>query len=328
MKPNRIIISRTDSIGDVLLTLPLCAWLREKFPDAQLTFLGKNYTRDVVACFACIDEFISVEEIESMPVMNRLNFIKADVFIHVFPNRELASLAKKAKIPMRIGTSHRVYHFLTCTHRLNFSRKNSNLHEAQFNFELAKPLGINEIPTLAELNPYLSYFKNPSVNLPDFLVELDFSNTILLHPKSQGSAMEWPLDNYFELTKRLIERGKTVCFTGTESEGAQFRSRIPKNKHIIDTTGRLSLPQLIKLCELSDGLVACSTGPYHISAVFEKKAIGLFSSRKPMHPGRWAAMGNNSRALVFDQNCQKCKKEKKCNCIEQITVDRVVSQFE
>ena len=325
---NRIIISRTDSIGDVVLTLPLCAWLREKFPEAKLTFLGKNYTRDVVACFDCVDEFISVEEIEALPVMNRLNFIKSDVFIHVFPNKELAALAKKARIPIRIGTSHRVYHLLTCTHRLNFSRKNSNLHESQLNFELAKPLGIKEIPSLEGINGSLSHFKIPSVDLPDFLLELDFSNTVILHPKSQGSAMEWPLENYIELAERLVMMGKTVCLTGTEAEGLQFRSEVPNNASIIDTTGRLTLTQLIKLCALTEGLVACSTGPYHLSAVFGKKAIGLFSSRKPIHPGRWAALGENSAALVFDENCPKCKKGKNCNCIEKIEVDRVIRFFE
>jgi ADP-heptose:LPS heptosyltransferase len=275
-----------------------------------------------------VDEFISVEEIEALPVINRLNFIKSDVFIHVFPNKELAALAKKARIPMRIGTSHRVYHLLTCTHRLNFSRKNSNLHESQLNFELAKPLGIKEIPSLEEINCSLSHFKIPTVDLPDFLSELDFSNTVILHPKSQGSAMEWPLENYFELAERLVMMGKTVCLTGTEAEGLQFRSEVPNNASIIDTTGRLTLTQLIKLCALTEGMVACSTGPYHLSAVFGKKAVGLFSSRKPIHPGRWAALGEYSAALVFDENCSKSKKGKYCNCIEKIEVDRVIRFFE
>lgn len=325
---NRIIISRTDSIGDVVLTLPLCAWLREKFPEVKLTFLGRNYTRDVVACFDCVDEFISLEEIEALPVINRLNFINSDAFIHVFPRNELAVMAKKARIPMRIGTSHRVYHLLNCTHRLNFSRKNSNLHESQLNFELVKPLGIKEIPSLEEINVSLFHFKIPSVDLPDFLAELDFSNTVILHPKSQGSAMEWPLENYIELAERLVKMGKTICLTGTEAEGLQFRSQVPKHANIIDTTGRLTLTQLIKLCASAEGLVACSTGPYHLSAVYGKKAIGLFSLRRPIHPGRWAALGQKSAALVFDENCPTCKKGKNCNCIEKIEVDRVIRFFE
>jgi ADP-heptose:LPS heptosyltransferase len=328
MNLSRIIISRTDSIGDVVLTLPLCAWLRIQFPNSKLIFLGKNYTRDVVACFESIDEFISIEEIEQLPIISRLNLIKADVFIHVFPNKELASLAKKAKIPIRIGTSHRVFHLLTCTHRLNFSRNKSSLHESQLNFELVKPLGLKKIPTLEEINLYITHFKIPSVEFPQFLTKLDFTNTILLHPKSQGSALEWPIEKYVELAKRLVEKGKIVCFTGTEKEGEQFRNQIPNDEQIIDTTGKLSLLQLVKLCALTQGLVACSTGPYHLSAVFGKKAVGLFSSRKPIHPGRWRALGEHSKALVFDDNCPKCKKGKVCNCIELIEVDRLISFFE
>jgi heptosyltransferase-3 len=46
----RILISRTDSIGDVMLTLPMCVWLKDHFIDAELIYLGKGYTRPVVDC--------------------------------------------------------------------------------------------------------------------------------------------------------------------------------------------------------------------------------------------------------------------------------------
>jgi ADP-heptose:LPS heptosyltransferase len=256
-----------------------------------------------------------------------LNFIKSDVFIHVFPNRELATLAKKAKISMRIGTSHRVYHLLTCNHRLNFSRKKSNFHESQLNFELIKPFGLKELPSLEEINGYLNHFKIPNIELPDFMKEIDFKNTIILHPKSQGSALEWPLEKYVELANELVEIGKTVCFTGTDKEGELFREKIPNHEKIMDTTGKLSLLQLIKMCASAEGLVACSTGPYHLSAVYGKKAIGLFSSRRPIHPGRWAALGVNSKAIVFDENCPTCKKGTTCKCIENIEVDRILTIF-
>jgi heptosyltransferase-3 len=328
MKPERIIISRTDSIGDVVLTLPVCAWLKEKYPSAKLIFLGKNYTREIVACYNVIDEFISMEELSDLPLLERINRIKADVILHVFPNKEIASLAKKAKIPTRIGTSHRVFHLLTCTHRLNFSRKKSDLHESQLNFELLKPLGLINIPSIQEINNYLNHFLVPNVLLPNFLLELNLAKTIILHPKSQGSALEWPIEKYIELSNRLVEIGKIVCFTGTEKEGQLFRDRIPKDKNIIDTTGKLTLVQLIKLCALSEGLVACSTGPYHLSAVFNKKAVGLFSSRKPIHPGRWKALGLHSKAIVFEENCKKCKKGNVCACIENIEVGSVLNVFE
>jgi ADP-heptose:LPS heptosyltransferase len=114
MKLTNILISRTDSIGDVLLTLPFCAWLKNQFPAAKLTFLGRNYTQSVLESFTVIDSFIALEQLNNQPTLEKLNQLKAfDCIIHVFPNKEIASLAKKAKIPIRIGTSHRLFHLLT-----------------------------------------------------------------------------------------------------------------------------------------------------------------------------------------------------------------------
>ena len=49
---HKIIISRTDSIGDVMLTLPLCVWLKEKYPNTELVFLGRTYTESIVSSFS------------------------------------------------------------------------------------------------------------------------------------------------------------------------------------------------------------------------------------------------------------------------------------
>lgn len=329
---NKIVISRTDSIGDVMLTLPMCAWLKNKYPDAQLVFLGSGYTKAIVACFSVIDEFIDWKEIEAMPTAQRADIFKewqADAIIHVFPNKEIASLAKKAKIGMRIGTSHRSFHLLTCNHRLNFTRKNSAFHEAQLNFELLKPFGLKEIPSLEELTGMLNAFHIPAIELPSEIENIlsESSKSIILHPKSQGSAVEWPTEKYMALATSLADQGFTVFFTGTESEGSQFRQSIPPNKNIIDTTGKLSLPELIVLISKVKNLVACSTGPLHIAGFVGIRAIGLFSPRKPIHPGRWSPLGKNVRTLVFDENCETCKKKKACDCISSISVEKVLAEI-
>jgi ADP-heptose:LPS heptosyltransferase len=92
-----------------------------------------------------VDKFINWDDLLNAPKTERaqaFRALNADVIIHVFPNKEIAALAKKVRVPMRIGTSHRAYHLLTCTHRLNFTRKRSDFHEAQLNFELLKPFGV------------------------------------------------------------------------------------------------------------------------------------------------------------------------------------------
>jgi ADP-heptose:LPS heptosyltransferase len=81
------------------------------------------------------------------------------------------------------------------------------------------------------------------------------------------------------------------------------------------------------LISKSYALVACSTGPYHIAGLCGIKAIGLFSARKPIHPGRWKALGKNAVALVYDENCTSCKSKNACVCIQSISVEKVMQQL-
>ena len=54
----RILISRTDSIGDVMLSLPMCAWLKNKFPSSTVLFLGRKYTESIVNAYDRVDQFV------------------------------------------------------------------------------------------------------------------------------------------------------------------------------------------------------------------------------------------------------------------------------
>lgn len=327
----RILISRTDSIGDVVLTLPICQWIKKNFKDTTVIFLGKSYTKPVVNCFSAVDEFVDWDTFKDIPKSDKkIQFreIKADVIIHVFPNKEIAALAKTLKVPVRVGTSHRMYHLITCTHRLDFTRKRSDKHEAQLNFELLKPFGLKEVPSIEEVNKMIGAFSAPKVELPseinDFIKNSDY---FILHPKSQGSAKEWPLEKYIELSEKLMNKGKKVVFTGTEPEGEMFRKDLPDHELLLDSSGKLSLDQLIVLINGAKGLVACSTGPLHIAGVLNKRAIGIFSPRKPIHPGRWMPLGADSMAIVSDPECPKCKKGEDCNCLTYVSVEQVLREL-
>jgi len=328
----RILISRTDSIGDVMLTLPICSWIKQNFKGTEIIFLGNNYTKAVVNCFSKIDSFIDWKEIESLPASSKvaaLNEIKADVIIHVFPRKEIAKLSKKAKITFRVGTSHRLFHFLTCTHKVNFTRKKSVLHESQLNFELLRPFGLTEIPDLDEINKITSFFKPPSLDLPrEIAQKINSGNkNIILHPKSQGSAVEWGVEKYNQLALQLEKKDYNVFFTGNEKKDEMFRKNIQFTENIIDTSGKFTLSQLIEFISKCSTLIACSTGPFHIAGYLNIQAIGLFSPRIPIHPGRWKALGNQVTTLVNDENCAACKAGKFCTCVEQIPVERIIKQI-
>ncbi len=325
----RIVISRTDSIGDVMLTLPLCVWIKTNYPTATILFLGKGYTKAVVECFDQVDDFIDWKSFENQSKAEkiaRLRALNADAIIHVFPNKEIAALAKKIHIPVRVGTSHRSFHLLSCTNCIRFTRKRSGLHESQLNHELLRPFGLSELPTLEKVSASTSHFHAPKVDLPKFLSSAlqNDGKSIILHPKSQGSAREWPMEKYAELTRLLTQQNFTVFFTGTQAEGDAFRSQIPTNSNVIDTTGKLTLEQLITFISKVDYLVACSTGPLHIAGFLGINTIGFFVSKRPIHPGRWKALGPKVHILVNDPECASCKKKGDCNCIADISVKRVL----
>lgn len=308
-----IVISRTDSIGDVILSLPLCGWLKEQFPSCKIIFLGRDYTKAIVSCYTDVDQFASWDDIENLPPPARSEVIKqwkVDVFLHVFPDKEIAKVVKKAKVPYRIGTSHRAYHLLTCNIRPNFTRKNAEEHESQLNFHLLKPYGVDQLPTLTEVARLLRKFTPPkNIHLEKLIGSDDRSKAIVLHPKSKGSALEWHIDNYMALATLLANHGFTVFLTGTDSEGASFRGKIPRHSSVHDVTGKMKLTEFIAFLAQIDTIVACSTGPLHIAGALGKKCVGLYPSKRPMHPGRWQPIGGKTALITDDSTIEKGKTE-------------------
>jgi len=299
-----IVISRTDSIGDVILTLPLCRWIKQKYPSCKLIFLGKSYTQPILECFPSIDQIVCWNEFEKSPKEKQVKAIRslhADVFVHVFPNKVIAKLAKKAKIDYRIGTSHRFYHNLTCNIRPNFTRKNSELHESQLNFELIRNLGLKDIPSLNDIANLIQEFCVTQPLPGPFKKLIDYNKkNIIIHPKSQGSAVEWPIEKYIALAEKLVKENYKVYFSGTEKEGKLFRHLLPKNENIQDVSGRMTLTEFIGFINECDVLLACSTGPLHIASILGKTAIGLYTKKRPMHPGRWSPIGMDSKVVTSD----------------------------
>jgi ADP-heptose:LPS heptosyltransferase len=142
---NRIIISRTDSIGDVVLTLPLAGLLKKYLPECTLYFLGKAYTRPVIEACTYVDRFLDKDELISLDQSGRTAFFKslqADAIIHVFPDPLVMKSAFRACIPRRIGTAGRRQSWFWCNRLVWLPRKSSALHEAQLNIKLLKPLKI------------------------------------------------------------------------------------------------------------------------------------------------------------------------------------------
>ncbi|MFN0032815.1 MAG: glycosyltransferase family 9 protein [Flavobacteriales bacterium] len=301
MTPSRIILSRTDGIGDVMLTLPMCGVLKQHFPNCEIIFLGRSYTRSIAACCKHIDHFENWDEWKDSSPASQIEALskwKADAIVHVFPRTEILWLAKRARIPMRIATGRRWHTISKCNKLVFFTRKKSLLHESQLNLKLLKPLGIDVQPSLNEIPNYYGFDRLPDLSLQIASLIEPGKKNIILHPKSKGSAAEWGLKNFEALIALLAADACHVFITGSEDEGKQIKQELRlSNQQVTDLTGKLTLDELIAFIAACDALVAASTGPLHIAAALGKQAVGLYTPKRPMHPGRWSPVGR--RAKVF-----------------------------
>ncbi len=286
------ILSRTDSIGDVILTLPMAGFLKKKYPNCKIYFLCQSYTRPIVECCSYIDEILDWTTLKEKNNLNLSEEARNAEIIHVFPNKQIAKIAKREKIHRRVGTTNRLYHWLYCNVLIRFSRKNSDLHEAQLNLKLIqKHIGKQTIP-LEDIQKSFGFTRLAS--LPESLKKYLHSNKInlILHPKSKGSAQEWGLTNFNRLMDLLSPEKYNILITGTESEGELFRDELSLQKeHVTDLSGKMTLSELFSFIQAADALIACSTGPLHMAAALNKIAIGIYPSHRPMHAGRWAPLG-------------------------------------
>jgi heptosyltransferase-3 len=323
----KVLLSRTDGIGDVVLTLPLAGLFKRERPGWRAEFLGQRYTRPVIERSCYVDAFHDWDALAALPRRQRLAWARRqrfDAVLHVFPRRDIASWAQAAGIPVRVGTTHRFYHFWTCNRWIALSRRRSSRHEAELNLAVAEPLlgktrvAIDEVPSLYGLTPRAPL---PS-DIADLLDPRRFN--LALHPLSKGPGREWPTSNFLELAKSLDVEHFQVFVTGGASERDRLEPWFPAgDPRVVNLAGRLSLDELISFLASVDGFVGAGTGPLHLAAALGRHTLGLFPPLEPIHPARWRPLGAHAQTVCVAKRCRTCRHGGECACMAAISVAEV-----
>ena len=288
--PSRVLIARTDALGDLVVTLPLVHALKARFPAVQVDILVRSYASPVAQQAIGVDRVVEWPSAldGSQAGIHLLRTGGYDVVVHAFPEPSIMRAAAAAGIAMRLATGRRWASVRCATHRCWDSRKASGGHEAWHGLRLLLPLGIDADR---------EFRTRKSLTAPELDASvLDILNTlgqppILLHPGSHGSAGNWSADHFSRLATSLADAGYAVCITGTESEKMRFAPHLPHHPRITELSGQLDLTQLMALQSRSALVVASSTGPLHTAAALGAPCLGLYGSEAPAWPDRWAPIG-------------------------------------
>jgi len=301
-----ILISRIDAVGDVVLTLPACIYLKQQIPGVIISFLGRSYTRPIVDACSAVDHFIDYEELELMTDQEQISNIRSrniDVIVHTFIKTTIARLGKKAGIPIRIGITSKNSHFFYCNRLIRLSRRKSFLHEAQRPIFLLRGIGIDHVPTQGTLAySFKDYFKPTCELSPELTrnIKPDKFN-LIMHPKSNGSGREWDMDNFAALAKLLPASKFNIIITGSPKEALLFKDWVKDlPDHVTDLSGKMSLDELVAFIFKADGLLASGTGPLHIAAATGIHTLGLFPISWAMNATQWAPLGRQGEHIESD----------------------------
>lgn len=325
-----ILIVRTDRIGDVVLTLPLTVIIKKHYPECKVSFLVRDYTKDILANHPFVDETIILKEENGRIVffdnLKQITSRHYDACIVVNPRFTIALILFLSGIKKRIGTGYRLYSFFF-NQKVFEHRKYAEKHEVEFNLSLLQKIGIKETASEENISYHLS-IDNKSLEYADQILineKIDSKKPlVIIHPGSGGSSIDLPVEKFIQLTKKIIDDGFQVVITGNTKEIEICRRLVLSNK-VKNLAGKFNLVQLIALISRSTVFISNSTGPIHIAAALGKFTVGFYPKILSCSKERWAPYTNKKLIYNPELDCKNCNR-KQCeqlNCMESIDINVV-----
>lgn len=323
----RALLSRTDAIGDLILTLPVVRSLKECHPDLHLTMLVSEYARPLLKRESYIDAIMTIPTRslgslgEFRELSRQLRVGDFDTIIFFYPRLSLALAAWMSGIATRVGTAYRGYSFLF-NKQTKLHRKDSGKHELDLNYDLID----TAVPNLTRHEPRLTVTDEEieGARLPLERSGIKFGNPyIVVHPLSHGSAPNWKPENYFELTRKLEEAGRTVVLTGSASEQGTIADYLRMYKsRAINLAGLTDLRRLMAVIKNASLIITGSTGPIHIASAVGTFAIGIYPPASALSATRWGPRGGSNKLFVPDVDSNEASVSE---IIDTVSVESVLT---
>lgn len=333
MSQKRILISRPDRIGDVVLSTGIPREIKNKYPNSFVAVLVRSYTKDIFLNNPFVDEII-VDDFTKEEKWNgfgeRLKEIKKHKFtdaLMLLPNERICYMLFLAGIKNRVGVGHKLYQMLTFTKYVTRNKYNPLRHEADYCMDLVRQLGVKTDNLDSVI--YLSDAEKAVVQRrrEDFLGDKKY--LIGIHLGSGKSAPNWSEETYIRLIERLGENSEFKIAV-TENE-MPFKLR--HHPELIFPNINKPLRESILNFATLDCLVSASTGPMHIASGLLVNTVSLFCPLTACSPKLWGPKGNKSSIVLphhsyCDKNCEDKPHSCKFGNEEGIEISRVIENIE
>jgi heptosyltransferase III len=148
-----------------------------------------------------------------------------------------------------------------------------------------------------------------------------------LHPGAGSAAKRWPVSRFISLAQHLAlqEKRKLLIIEGSAERGLaeQIVPALPASAAIV--MDAMSLNLLAAVVEHCDLFVGNDSGVAHLAAALKVRCVVLFGPTLPQH---WAPLGHDVTILRNTQRCAGCASPgNNHTCLENITVEEVIQNL-
>jgi predicted lipopolysaccharide heptosyltransferase III len=322
----RILLIRLRQIGDVVFTTPAVRAVRERFPDATITYLVEPAAAPVVDGNPDIDELLVAPRLpgaagwrHEWSLIHRLRATRFDLVIDFHGGPRASLLSWLSGAPMRIGYDV-IGRSWMYTHPVRRPRALRARHSVENQWDLLAPLAIGSPdraahPVTMAIDPLAVRAVNArllgaGVNAADRLV--------IMHVSAGNPFRRWPIPAFAAVAVGLASRpaGCRVLVTSGPSEHAAAnlvitaaRAALPEaERERILSCGEFSLAELRALVERAALYIGGDSGPMHIASTSHVPMVSLYGPTLPARSAPWRAPQWPARAVEIDGlPCRPCE---------------------
>jgi len=323
--PQRILIVKPSSIGDVVHALPILGLLRKKWPAAHISWLVTPACAGLLDGHPLLNETIRFERrklaagwwnpkaaasfFRFAAELRRKQF---DLVIDLQGLFRSGLIAWQTRAPVRIGFANaRELAWMFYTHRVPIDTMEQ--HALDRYLEVLEALGCEREP--------LEFVFPTSDDDHRHVDELlgDIGPFAVLLPGTNWPTKRWPVEHFADLVKPLRERFGLRAVVAGGPETQELARRIDG----VDLTGKTNLRQLVVLLDRAGLVVANDSGPMHIAAALGRPLVTVFGPTNPVRTGPYS---RDESVLRLDIPCSPCY-SRSCShqsCLKWLDVQPVI----
>ena len=282
-----ILLIQLKRIGDLILTTPAIAALREKFPEATLSLVVSPAVEGLLPAISGVDKvFVVRGKADDALDWIALAWGNFDYCLDFTRNDRSSFLTLLSQARKRITADHpnlrskiraRSYNeFVESPVRL--------LHTVDYHLALLKPLGIHDASHAIRLDLPDSTVEKAEQLLKAAQAGDEF---VILHPGSARAEKFWEVDRWARLIDHCVQERQMQCvLTGgcSPMERTQIATiKSSTRSDVIDLSGKTDLLTLAALVRKARLLIAVDSAPMHFAAAWGTPQVVLFGPTNPFH---------------------------------------------